>query len=336
MRIKLLYILIFFPLLTLAQDPTLTSPLFNKTYLNPAFLGMKSNGDLVFGSIVKNSFYPIRGPFNLYSFNSEITKKIANIDGGLGLTYTSERQGDGFFENNNLILNFGGKIKIYDNIFLKVAIGPNLLTKKIDWNEFTFSDQLNPIYGITNTSVNHNLMLDNTSALNINLGINLKFDIIKNNSFLIGGALFNLSQPQIGFLSSSYLPRRYVINAAHYGKSTDKKLEYETSLFMIIQNNFYYFMICHQTELSKLFGLGFTLKSSFINSDFLKNNFYGALNVRFKIKDEFRIIKDINLFLSAETNVLGIELAGYTKTFEIGILGLLNFDNKKGKDCNPF
>lgn len=308
--------LIYFSINLVAQDPVLTGFQYSKLEYNPSYGGSDGIGKVAIRIIGKTSFHPIRGPFNYSNFSidySPCQQERAQL--GLGLIVSDETQGDGFLKMTKIGLNAGLSIKIADYSSLSIGFRPNIITQKIDWNEFTFSDQLDPIRGITNVSSNQNANLDLTSVTNWDLGIRYNNFGDKKKYFMIGLGIFNAFEPKIGLLSVYQLPRRLsfqfslIRNSKRY-----EEVSYHFYSRFDLQNNFKCFAFNFEAYLASRITFGLGLKVPLFNQFGVKNNLFPSVLLSYQVNPVCKI------YYCWEPNILSNNIGGKINTHEIGIV----------------
>lgn len=293
-----------------AQDPTFTAFQMQRLELSPAYGGSGGIGKVFLSGATRTSYYPVRGPFKYSSFSIDASPcKPGSI--GVGLLFNTESQGDGFYKRNRVSLNLGYNILTCKSSTLSFGIRPGIITQSIDWNEFTFSDQLHPINGIIYTSVNHGAALDLSHAINWDWG--LKFSSYRpyKLKYMIGVSAFNFFQPQIGILSRHQLQRRLsLIGALIWDK---RNITYKVNFRSEYQSGFNYSAGNVEIIYNNVLRIVPGLKIPMFNSNTYRNNLFPSLMVGYQINPL------IMGYISYENNVMGEIIKGKTSSFEIGI-----------------
>lgn len=178
-----------------------------RSYFNPALSGI--NGSLSFNLLAKNQFLN-RTDFITSGFNIEQSFPCANVDGGL--YYLRDWEGEGFLNTHHAGMNVAYTIP-FDafHTFQNIRIGTKIqyTFKNVDWEKFTFSDQIDPKYNLANVLGTPNstsfIPPDWNSASQLTLGVGIihKLDIgfIDKWSLTWGGAIENYTSI---FESSKY------------------------------------------------------------------------------------------------------------------------------------
>jgi type IX secretion system PorP/SprF family membrane protein len=313
-KIYLFFIFVILVKTAFCQDPTNTNFQYGRLEYNPSYGGGDGPGKIGIRSSNRVSFYPVRGPFNFSTFSLDYSPcKSNHATIGLGFLATNETQGDGFLRINKVAFNLGIGIPLTKKSALSFGLRPGLVIQNVDWNEYTFSDQLDPIRGISQPSSNQNANLDLSSVTNWDLG--LRYNNYKNKKafWMLGLGVFNATQPEIGILNRYKLPRRYSFQLALIHKSSIfNDLSYHYYGRVEIQNNFVYSAINFEAYFGSKISGGGGLKTPIFNSFGTKNNLYPSIMFGFQVNPVFKI------YASAETNIMGVNITGKTNSFEVG------------------
>jgi hypothetical protein len=329
MRLFCFFLILVLSKSSFGQDPTNTCFQYGRMEFNPSYGIEEDNGKLSIRNSNRTSFLPIRGPFNFTTFSLNYSPcRTGKTMLGIGYLYTKETQGDGFLKTQKNSINLGISIPLDDGISISIGLRPGLISQVVDWNEFTFTDQLDPIRGIVQTSSNQNAYFDKASSKNwdwgirmnfyrgkkiVNLGSKIKKMRVKRPNAVVGYGMFNAFTPQIGLINGNYqLARRHSFFASMYYENSNNVYKYFTRFEM--QNNFKYGAMNMEAVFDKKFSLGFGLKMPIFNSQGNKNNLFPSVMFGYQTNS---IVK---VYGSVETNFLGVSLTGKTNSFEVGII----------------
>jgi len=313
MRTFLSFLLLILAMFAKAQDPRLNQFQFQKLELNPAYGGHSGNGMMLFNMASRTSFYPVRGPFT-YSTTALDFSPCTPANLGIGLLVNRESQGDGYYARTRVGLNLAYAVAFKEKS-LSCGIRPGIIQQSINWDEFTFSDQLDPLNGISRPSFNHGAALDLSTTINWDAGI--KFNIYKRGKpkVMIGLSCFNLTEPKIGLLSAYTLKRRFSLHSATTWQGENPRNTHKTNLRLDVQGDNRFFSLNQEFILDKRLGLigGFTIPfSSQISND-------GNLNF-ISLASYYQFNPSLLMYISYENNMAGKIIRGKTSSFEIGII----------------
>lgn len=186
---------------SMAQDFNFSQFNSNRTFYNPAFTGIEKG---VFrGSATYRKMWP--------NFPSNFSTQFVNLEAksynayGIGLFAISNREGDGFLKTNTLGASYSwqGSISELAGSFFQLGINASYNMKEIDFNQFTFSDELDEIYGdIYSTSFSADINKQN--YWDFTVGALVQFPTIRRHRKIIihtmGFALHHFTRPKDSFL----------------------------------------------------------------------------------------------------------------------------------------
>ncbi len=215
--------LLIFPLLLIgmlciipsarSQDPNYTQYFSTPLYYNPAYTGISTGIRARF--VYRDQWPNLPADFRSYYFSADLGDRNLPGSGGLGLIINSDNEGVGFIKNLSVGLGLAVRIPIAENIISQVGIKASILQKRLNWDDFVFSDQLSEKYGnIYNSSF---IPPDNNSRVIPDFGAGgvLQFSNPEGNiTGSAGFAVDHIFRPDESFLSTSSapLPRKYVAN----------------------------------------------------------------------------------------------------------------------------
>ena len=262
----------------------------------------------------RTSFYPVRGPFTYATTAVDFSPcKPANI--GIGLLLNRETQGDGYYSKTRIGLNLAYAVALSKSSSLAVGLRPGIIQQSINWDEFTFSDQLDPLKGISKPSFNHGAPIDLSTSINWDAGI--KFNVYKKGKpkIMIGLGGFNLTEPKIGLLSTYTLKRRYSLHSSTTWDGKNVRNTHKTNFRADLQGDNRFIGLNQEFILDKKIGFiaGFSIPfSSQISND---------VNLNFiSLASYYQMNPSMLMYISYENNVSGGIIKGKTSSFEIGII----------------
>lgn len=314
MRTLLSFLLLILALFAQAQDPRLNQFQFQKLELNPAYGGHSGNGMMLLNLASRTSFYPVRGPFTYATTALDFSPcKPANI--GLGLLVNRESQGDGYYTKTRVGINIAYTVALDKSNSFAFGIRPGFVQQTINWDEFTFSDQLDPLNGITRPSFNHGAALDLSTTPNWDAGIKYNRYKSRKPKLMIGLSGFNLTQPKIGLLSVHTLNRRFSLHGSSIWGIYSPKYLFKSNFRIDFQGDNRFFGLNQEIILDKKLGFVFGIASPFskeIRRDI--NMFFISFGAYYQFNPSLLI------YTSYENNLTGRIIRGKTSSFEIGII----------------
>ncbi|MBI2720666.1 MAG: PorP/SprF family type IX secretion system membrane protein [Bacteroidetes bacterium] len=213
----------------LAQDPLFTNSNQSLIYLNPSFSG--SNGFIRNQFSFRNQWPQLPGQYVTYlnSFDMYFKK----MKGGLSATFLHDDQANGTLTTDVYNIAYAqhfslleGKLKIIP------SVQGGVFVKKLDISKLNFGDMIDPrrgfVFGSTEMPANKKTNFNFSSGILINY-----------NHLFVGANLFNINQPDEGFLGQSKLPYRLSFHASYNLALSEKTLLHFFVRFQK-QQNFYY------------------------------------------------------------------------------------------------
>jgi len=194
MRIATFILCIVFAVKSHAQDIHFSQ--FGRSYLtlNPALTG-SFNANYRFNANYKNQWSSISEPYRTFSFGAEaksLIKGLKNVHFGV-LLYNDEA-GIGGLNTSQAMLSIAYSTGInYDStIVLKGGIQGGILSRSINFNNFSFDQQFDGNQFVPNSASGENFDRDSYTNPSLNFGLALQYNIRGGNTVEAGFGLFNL------------------------------------------------------------------------------------------------------------------------------------------------
>ena len=199
----------------MAQDPEYSMWTVNPTYYNPAYVGLSQGMRSRF--TYRKQWVKLPADFKTFNFNADVAAREAPGSGGLGVVFDSDNEGDGIIKRNMAGITLAVRVPIASNIVSQFGILSSIIQKRIDWNRFVFTDQLDEVYGnIYPTTFEH--PVDESVVIpDFGAGGLLRFvaNTMKYKEIVgtLGLAVHHIFEPNQAFLGEvSPLPRKYVVS----------------------------------------------------------------------------------------------------------------------------
>jgi len=144
----LTFVIIIFLLQTnflFGQDPTFSQFFTNRIYYNPAYAG--SHPGMRTRLNYRNQWHNLSSQYNNYTLAIDVAEPNLPGAGGLGLIVHSDLDGFGNVKATAASLLASVKIDFSEDFITLFGLGTSYVQRSIDWNGFTYSDQLDPRYG---------------------------------------------------------------------------------------------------------------------------------------------------------------------------------------------
>ncbi|MBC7381669.1 MAG: type IX secretion system membrane protein PorP/SprF [Bacteroidia bacterium] len=298
----------------MAQDPLFSNFFANRLSVNPAFAGDDGQGKLRISSQYRNIYRSVKGPLNATTFGSDYGVSNTNI--GIGFLASNETQGDGLLNSNYL----GGIMSIRKELgrscYSTLGFQLSYFSQTIDWNQFIFSDQLDPVYGIAQSSGNQNSNRQFSSQKDMSIGGLIKWwDWKRVNTF---GLTFNHgpSRTKVGFLSNYQIPVRISLHYGFFYKPNPKIPDNAKEIQIRVdkQDNAVISIFNFNWYLNDKISAGTGLRTCFYRGEIFKNTQNILFNVSFQPTENIKIISGY------EASFGGINLLGGGNCFELGII----------------
>ena len=217
-----------------AQDVELSQYWTAPLHINPAMAGISMGPR---ASINYRNQWPELGA----GFNGGYTTYMAGVDGfiekarsGLGLYYTGDLIANGLITTHKITMSYAFQIKVSKKLGIRLGLEGSFINRRIKWNEFTFSDMVNPYTGFYNNIDVPNPTMEvvpqrfNTYGGDAGFGI-----LLFNNVFYGGFSIRNAIMPKESFYNDSDVrtPFRMI---AHGGANFKFKhaREYKYNIFL--------------------------------------------------------------------------------------------------------
>ena len=206
---KIVCLLIFFIFVSdiNAQDVGFTQFYSNPVLLNPAMAGNTDCPTFIANyrrqTLLANNFstYALTADFNAKRYNS-----------GFSLNIVKDDQGNGTVSSLQVGADYSYRLKISNIISLKAGLETNVYQRKINYQNLVFPDQLTPVSGVHNPTV-ENIGVQN-SVLYVDFAAGV---VLYNKKYYFGLTVHHLTEPSHTAASSSsdyvVLYRKYTMHA---------------------------------------------------------------------------------------------------------------------------
>jgi len=216
-------VIVFAPILLLAQDPQFSQFYANPIYTNPAFAGSSNN--IRFAIIGRRQYTAINNSYTTAatSFDAPVTA----LNGGVGLMATTDIAGDGKLTTNTFNAVYAYNTQISRKAFLRAGVQASYYQRTYDFSKFRFGDQIDDQAGFIYTT-SEPKATDQINLLNFSAGA-----LFYSERFFGGVAIHNLLEPNNSFYSANSsetefkIPRRYTLHAGANIPLTNSRYEDE-------------------------------------------------------------------------------------------------------------
>lgn len=204
-------LLTFFAILTLgtghvldAQDAHFSQFYANPMYLNPAFAGVSKCPRL---NLNYRNQYPVLNVYQTYS--ASFDQYVEPLNGGVGIMLMRDEAGDGAFSTTDASLVYSYHLKASRKFSILAGFQGTYRQIAIDWESFTFPDEIDPYYGFVRETSEPNPGSNTVSAFDLTAGL-----IGYTERFYFGFVASHLTQPDVSFFVQDRLPLKFT---AHMG-----------------------------------------------------------------------------------------------------------------------
>ena len=210
----ILLILVIISGISYAQDPNYTQFIQNPIYYNPAFTGLSTGLRARFS--FRDQWPTLPYDFKAYHFDADLGDRNLPGSGGIGLFMNTDNEGIGFIKNFNLGISVAVRIPFSSLAVGQVGIKASWLQKRVNWDDFVFSDALSEKYGnVYQTGfVRPDQNVKNMPDFGVG-GILQFGNEPENMTGTIGFAIDHLFEPDQSFLQTAKapIPRKWVGHA---------------------------------------------------------------------------------------------------------------------------
>ena len=195
------------------QDPNFTQYFSTPIYYNPAYTGALTGVRARFA--YRDQWPNLPVDFKSYYFSADLGDRNLPGAGGLGLMVNSSNEGIAFINDLEFALTVGVRIPITSFLVSQLGVKAAVVQKRVNWDDFVFSDQLSERYG--NIYLSSFIPNDINKKVFPDFGVGglLQFSNVEGNvTGNIGLSCDHLFKPDESFLSTgtSPLPRKWVAN----------------------------------------------------------------------------------------------------------------------------
>lgn len=129
----------------IGQDINISQYFSTPLYFNPAYTGI--NTGLRARFLFRDQWPQLPQDFKAYYFSADLGDRNLPGAGGIGLQVISDNEGIGFIHNLQAALTLGVRIPITSFMVSQIGIKAAVIQKRVNWDDFVFSDQLSEKYG---------------------------------------------------------------------------------------------------------------------------------------------------------------------------------------------
>ncbi len=275
-----------------AQDPFFSQFFANPVYLNPGFAGSGENTR--FSTNFRNQNPSVPGAFITYS--AAFDHYFQSLSSGIGIIAITDKAGEAQISNSSISGIYSYKVRINDHVSVNTGIQASYIQSSLNWNTFTFGDQIDNKQGFVNPTNEKQPVTSNVHSFDFSAGF---ITYTKN---MAGGITLNhLSQPstshyigndKLFFKTTLFYIGKYMLN-----NTLNNKITFSPTVIYQRQHQFQYITGGAYLNKNPLI-VGVLYRNAFKNSD--------ALTVLAGIDAKsFRFIYSYDINLSKFVNFVG-------------------------------
>ncbi|MFN0215435.1 MAG: PorP/SprF family type IX secretion system membrane protein [Saprospiraceae bacterium] len=308
----------FFPRLALAQDPVFSQFYAMPLQINPGFAGTALAPRA--GLAYRNQWTGFQSAYRTYAAYYE--QSFDRLNSGMGFNLEGDNAGNGIYKTNRFSAVYSYRLKVNDQIALKLGLEMGVHQVNLNWDKLLFPDQLDPINGISYNT--EEIRPDVTSRADLDISSGL---LLLSQKFYLGVGLKHLNTPSQSILRLNNnlvpgLPIRYTFHGGtdwvvKKGNKRQESSFVSPNFLFVAQGPYKQLNVGAYASLGSVFA-GSWFRHTFRNSDAI------ILLAGFK-EGPFKI----GISYDATVSKLASNVGG---TFEL-TLGLV-FENKKRPDIN--
>ncbi len=210
-------------LTTYAQDPHFSQYYANPLYLNPAFAGVKKCPTV---HLNYRNQYPSLGAYQ--TFSASYDQYVSGIKGGLGFLVLRDEAGNGALNLTEASVIYSYHAALSRKFTLLAGFEATFRQRTLDWNSFTFPDQIDEFYGFVKPTAELPPGDNTNSHLDLSVGL-LGFT----EHWYLGLTVNHLTQPNEAFLSNNALPMKITVHGGASIPLGKKRLHNSTRNILI-------------------------------------------------------------------------------------------------------
>lgn len=203
-----------------AQDPAFSQSRINLQQVNPGFTGSWACGRAEVN--YRNQWPKLHSNYQTFTAAYDQYTRF----GGFGLSYMHDNAANVLF-TDRVDLSYAAYIPLWverdsakqDYGKGKIVIQPGIqlgyLSKRVDWNQLTFGDMIDPRRGFVYSS-------SQVPGVTKRTNIDIAAGLLVYSKYIAGGlAVYHITQPDEGFVGPSKLPMRFVAHLSGMIGSSD-------------------------------------------------------------------------------------------------------------------
>ena len=294
-----------------AQDIDFSQYFNNPTYFNPAYVGLSTGLKVRLNA--RKQWTALPGNYNAFSFSADIADRNIPGAGGIGMIATSNTEGVGMIKTSTIGIIPAVRIQINRFSVFQLGALVSVVSRRIDWNNLVFSDQLDPRLGNIGPGSfpkpgSKPIVFPDFSIGGI---YQLKLDHVIGT---FGIAVHHITQPNQSFLQDvAPLPRKYVAhmdfiidfqrNRGYYDRIRDFKIN--PGILYQMQANMRLLAMGVNAYISHVYFGAWFRNEVFRKNSFTTLTWLVGLDVPFNDNSRMKIMYSFDMNTSRNTNFTG-------------------------------
>jgi type IX secretion system PorP/SprF family membrane protein len=198
-----------------AQDPVFSQFYLSPLQLNPGLAGLTE--DARFSANYRNQFPGFNNAYRTYALSYD--QYFDRLKAGAGFWILSDDAGDGILKTIKAAGIFSYRVRLNDDLFLKMGTEIGVVQSTLNWNRLTFGDQIDDYLGTVSPGGSPFPTEETSPDKNTIVYPDLGLGFVLYGQTLYGGiSVRHLNQPRTDFLDinpnlTPGLPMRWTIHA---------------------------------------------------------------------------------------------------------------------------
>ncbi len=238
-----------------AQDPIFSQYYHTPLQINPAFAG--SAFAPRFGLAYRSQWQGFDRAYQTYAAFYE--QRLNRLNSGMGFHLEGDNAGNGIYKTNRFSAHYSYRLMIKKDLGIKIGIEAGAYQSRLDWEKLIFPDQIDPIGGVTELSLENRPDLLTATRLDLSSGL-----LLFGRNFWAGFALKHLNTPNETLLLVNNnlargLPLRYTLHGGmditlREGNKKEAEAFISPNLLFVSQGPYQQINVGAYAGLGKFFG----------------------------------------------------------------------------------
>lgn len=215
----LTYVFCFLAIESFAQDIHFSNFYTNTLNLNPADAGFFT-GKYRFCLAYRDQYRTVADPYQTLSanFDGQFTKRQWSTVLGYGVLLNLDMAGDADYSTIQFGIPLAQHCKFSGGqIIVSYGILPAIHYCSLDYTRLSFGEQFDGIKFNPDAEISEAIDMNSVTYFDLSGGVQVTYKPQKNQSYTIGGAMYNINQPNVSFYDDdAKLRHRFTIHGAGF------------------------------------------------------------------------------------------------------------------------